>query len=244
MRRLLGIAAIIFVLASTGLAASAPEEVLDYVRAIRVQRLSAYYSADVTISASVPSLHKTGVLHAIKKLLPQGLRYESMLFEGDKLVKTNVIARYLAAELEDQRPEEHLATEISPLNYRFSPKGSGVVNGREAFVYEVKPLKKRTGLFRGTVWVDRQTYLPLKEEGKLKNLPSVWVKEIAFTRDYQIVNGFAVPVRISSEVKTRVIGKALVTVEFSDYRFQDPPPLEAASTLSDPTQTPVSLPTN
>ncbi len=200
------------------------------MRATRVQRGRVAYLVDVTISASLPALHKSGVLRAVKKQLPAGgAAYQALLYNGDGLVKNNVIARYLSAELEARRPEEILATEISLLNYRFSLKGHDTVAGREALVYEVKPLRKRTGLFRGTVWLDRETALPLKEQGRLDKLPSVWLKEITFTREYELVNGYAVPLRIQSVVNTRIVGKAEINIDFGNYRFEEPARLETVS---------------
>ena len=135
LRKLLKAGGLICALAWGAWAAKPDDPVLEYVRAIRVQRGRATYKVNVTISASVPGLSKAGVLRAIKKQAPQGQpRYEAVRFHGDGLIKTNVIGRYLAAELETQRPEEKLATEISPLNYRFTLKGRERVAGREALV--------------------------------------------------------------------------------------------------------------
>jgi hypothetical protein len=136
----------------------ADREVLDYVRAIRVQRGRVAYSVDVTIEASIPSLAKAGVLKVIKKHSPdEQVSYEPVSFHGDKMIKTDVIARYLNAELDAHKPEQMLAVEISPLNYKFTPKGRNKVGDREAMVYEVKPWRHHPGLFHGTVWVDAET---------------------------------------------------------------------------------------
>jgi hypothetical protein len=200
-------------------------QVLEYVRQTRVQRGRANYTVDVTFSASLPALSKKGVLRAIKRQAPQGQLYESINFEGDGLVKTNIIARYMQAEFNAQRPEEKLATEISPLNYQFNLKGEERVGDRDALVYEVKPLRRRPGLFRGKVWLDKETLLPLREQGKLEKLPSVWIKEIVFTREYNLEHGLSLPSRIYSEVNTRIVGKSVITIEFSNYQLSSPPGL-------------------
>jgi hypothetical protein len=203
----------------------ADPHVLEYVRQTRVQRGKARYVVDVTFSASLPALSKKGVLRAIKRQAPQGQLYESMNFEGDGLVKTNIIARYLQAEFENQRPEEKLATEISPLNYQFNLKGEERIGDREALVYEVKPLRHRPGLFKGKVWLDKETLLPLREQGKLEKVPSVWIKEIVFTREYHLEHGLSLPSAIHSEVNTRIVGKSVINIEFSHYQLMDPPGL-------------------
>lgn len=216
------------VLSFPALAQNVDREVLEYVRAIRVQRGRVAYTVDVTISASIPSLAKTGILKAIKKNSPgDHTSYEPVSFKGDGMIKTDVIARYLNAELAAQKPEEMLAVEISPLNYKFTPKGRNRVGDRDALIYEVKPWRHHSGLFHGTVWVDAETRLPLMEQGKLEKLPSIWLKEIEFTRIYRLEGGVAVPANIHSEAKVRVIGKSVINIEFSNYRIQ-----EAATTVA------------
>ena len=234
MSKLLKTLAVLLAVSGTAWGATADQTVLEYVRATRVQRGRASYTVDVTVSASIPALSKTGVLRAVKKQAAQGrLTYEPVVFQGDGLIKTNVIARYISAELEAQRPEEKLATEISPLNYRFILKGREFLDGHEALIYEVKPLHRRPGLFQGTVWLDRQTALPLKDHGKLVKLPSVWLKEVTFTREYDLVRGYAVPSRITSEVKTRLVGKARINVDFANYRFDESQGVVAAGAAAD-----------
>jgi hypothetical protein len=197
-------------------------EVLEYVRAIRVQRGRVSYTVDVTISASIPALSKSGIFKATKKHSSDNKSsYEPVSFNGDGIIKTDVIGRYLNAELDAQKPEEMLAVEISPLNYKFTPKGRTKIGGRDALVYEVKPIHHHSGLFHGTVWLDPQSRLPLMEEGKLDKLPSIFLKDATFTRTYRLENGVALPVSIHSEVKVRVIGRAIINVDFANYRVQD-----------------------
>ncbi len=197
-------------------------EVLEYVRAIRVQRGRVSYTVDVTISAAIPALSKSGIFKATKRHgTDNNSTYEPVSFNGDGIIKTDVIGRYLNAELEAQKPEEMLAVEISPLNYKFTPKGRTKIGGREALIYEVKPVHHHSGLFHGVVWLDPQSRLPLMEEGKLDKLPSIWLKDATFTRTYRLENGVALPVSIHSEVKVRVIGKAIINVDFANYRVQE-----------------------
>jgi hypothetical protein len=207
-------------------------EVLEYVRAIRVQRGRVAYTVDVTISAAIPALSKSGIFKATKKHSTDKNSYEPVSFNGDGIIKTDVIGRYLNAELESSKPEEMLAVEISPLNYKFTPKGRTKIGGREALVYEVKPVHHHSGLFHGTVWLDPQSRLPLMEEGKLEKLPSIWLKDATFTRIYKLDNGVALPVSIHSEVKVRVIGKAIINVDFTNYRVQEAPATSSAATDS------------
>lgn len=218
--------------AALGAAGSAADAaVLDYVQ-VRAQQDGQPYSVEVTIKASIPSMGKVGTLRAVRNQAGEGkLNYQAMVFEGDSMVKTNVIARYLTAELESQRPEQKLATEISPVNYEFKQKGREKVNDRDALVFEVKPRKKRQGLFRGLIWIDEVSRRPIKEIGKLAKLPSVWLKEVAFTREYTDINGVAVPAKITSKVKTRIVGEAQIEIAFQNYRFNSSDAPDAVSSL-------------
>lgn len=220
-------------LAGSAYAGSAPDPVRDYIN-VRSRQESLPYSVDVTISASIPSMGKVGKFHAVRRQAGQGkVKYEAMKFEGDGVIKTNVIARYLSAEVEAQKPEEKLATQITPANYEFKLKSREWIGGRELLIYQVKPLKKRPGLFQGHIWIDSETRQPVKEVGKLAKVSSVWVKAITFTREYTTTRGMAMLSRITSEVKTRIVGKASITVEFDNYRFDDGRQTASAGVPSD-----------
>jgi hypothetical protein len=47
-------------------------------------------------------------------------------------------------------------------DYRYTFEGLAEVDGRACFVLRFDPLRSDESLFRGTVWIDRQTYLKLK----------------------------------------------------------------------------------
>ena len=50
--------------------------------------------------------------------------------------------------------------------------------------------------------------------------PSVFIKRVQFTRDYQTTNGLAVVARLETTVETRVVGPAHMTVYYADYHFE------------------------
>jgi hypothetical protein len=47
-------------------------------------------------------------------------------------------------------------------DYRYTLEGVSDVDGRECFVLRFDPVREDTSLYRGTVWIDRQTYLRAK----------------------------------------------------------------------------------
>lgn len=201
-------------------AAGSPDEAIvqNYVMAERSQdALAKGASMDVDIQASLPRLKKEGRFQALRRISPLGLiTYEKRRFEGDATVRNQVILRYLNAEAEAQRkPSPDLA--VTPDNYKFKFKGPDTLDGRSVYVFDVKPRKKRQGLFKGQLWVDAATYLRVQEAGRLVKNPSIFVKKIAFVRKYDIRDGVSVPLAVESVVVTRLVGKAELNIAFSNY---------------------------
>ncbi len=181
-------------------------------------------SMDVEIDAALPKLKKYGRLHALRHISALGrITYERLFFEGDGTIKNQVIARYLAAEVEAQKNQSP-SLAVTPDNYKFKYKGLSDLQGRMAYVFQVTPKKKRVGLFKGEVWIDTATYLRVQEAGYLVKTPSIFLKRVAFVRRYEIRDGISVPLQVQSEVDTRLVGKAELTIDYSNYSVDAPSP--------------------
>ena len=173
-------------------------------------------SMEVDVEASLPRLKKHGELSALRHISKLGrITYEVLHFEGDNTIKSSVIARYLAADAQAQGNEAP-SLAVTPLNYRFKYKGRANQDGREVYIFAVTPKGKRIGLFKGELWLDVQTCLPVREAGRLVKNPSIFLRRIEFVREYDIHDGVAVPRSIWSIVDTRVVGKAELVVHFHD----------------------------
>src|SRR5205085_2461277 len=75
-------------------------------------------------------------------------------FTGDGFVKSNVIIRLLQQDVEHAAKDEAARSAITAANYKFSYKGSAVIDGREAHIFQVKPRAKAPGLFQGKIYID------------------------------------------------------------------------------------------
>lgn len=175
---------------------------------------------EVEIDAKLPSLNKWGKLNALRYISQIGkISYLMRSFVGDDTVKKDVIARYLQAEVQAQDTNQQVA--ITPANYKFKYKGQQLRNDQVVHVFQLSPHKKKVGLFKGELWVDPETYLPVRESGRLVKNPSVFLKRVDFVRDYKIENGIAYPKRIDSIVDTRLVGRAELHINFTNYSRQD-----------------------
>lgn len=191
-----------------------------YVTAIQGQQLHPKaVSMEVDMDATLPGLKKHGRFHALRFITKVGqIFYNRSRYEGDNTVKKEVIARYLEAEAQAREGYAN-SIAITPANYKFKFKGFADYGGRPAYVLQVTPFKKRVGLFKGELWIDQQTYLPLREWGELVKNPSVFLKNVYFVRDYYIYDGISIPRRLISEVKTRLVGRAQLTIWFDNYKL-------------------------
>lgn len=197
---------------------STPDKIVEnYCTATQSQQQSFGASMEVEIQASLPKLKKHGRLHALRRISKLGrITYEHLTFEGDGTVKNQVIARYLTAEVEAQ-DEQARDLAVTPANYKFGYKSKSVLDGRTAYVFTVSPRKKRVGLFKGELWIDAATYLPLEESGYWVKNPSIFLKKVAFVRKFGIRDGISVPLQVASTVDTRVWGPAELEIDFTNF---------------------------
>ena len=190
-----------------------------YLEATNQQQQSAH-SMQVEINASVPRLKEHGKLWALRKISKVGLiTYRVLGFQGDNTVKKEVIARYLQAEQQSQGDPR---VKLTPENYKFKLKGERPAdNGQTAYMFQVQPRKKRTGLFKGELWLDAKSYLPILEKGRLVKNPSIFFKKVDFERAFAIENGVSVPAHMSSTIDTRIVGKVQLDINYTSVADDD-----------------------
>jgi hypothetical protein len=182
---------------------------------------------EIDIDAAVPELRKKGKLHALKSITKLGkITFRVLGFSGDNTVKTEVIARYLKAEVD--AAEEGPSRSITPENYKFKYKRADELNGRQVYVLHVTPRHNKVGLFKGEVWLDAETYMPVRESGSFVKSPSIFLKKVQFVRDYEIQNGVSIPQRLASKADVRFIGPVELNIHYASFS-KDDQDVEAAS---------------
>jgi len=175
---------------------------------------------EVDIEARLPGLEKHGRLRALRSISRLGqITYKALGFSGDDTIKQEVITRYLAAESEAR---DAGTISITPTNYRFKNKGRRVAaGGRETQVFQITPRKKKVGLFKGELWLDVATGMPVRESGRFVKNPSVFLKKVEFVRDYELHDGVSFPKHIESTVDTRIVGRAELDINYSSFSKQE-----------------------
>jgi hypothetical protein len=174
---------------------------------------------EVDIDATLPGLEKHGKLRALRTISRLGLiTYKALGFSGDNTIKQEVITRYLAAESEAR---DAGTISITPKNYKFRNKGQRWDSGRLVQVFQITPRTKKIGLFKGELWLDVATGMPVRESGRFVKNPSVFLKKVEFVRDYELHDGVSYPKHIESTVDTRIVGRAELDINYSNFSKQD-----------------------
>lgn len=187
--------------------------------ASRQAQTLAAYSAATLIRADLPDNAQHGEYELVRRYTaPHSLTFKSVRFQGDGFVKTNVIARLLQSEVDHVEKDDPAATALRPENYKFSYKGIVQDGDRTLHVYQVKPSKKRIGLFKGHIFLDATTGRLVRVEGRVAKSPSLFVKKIEFVQEYAEINGFTLPVHMHSEAKVALVGRTVVDITIRDYQ--------------------------
>src|SRR5262249_49439987 len=161
---------------------------------------------DVDISAEMPKLKKKGRLEALRTISRLGrITYDVLRFEGDNTIKKEVIARFLSAETEEN---DKIAPPITPQYYKFKYKGQQERDGQQVHLFQLIPRKKLAGTFKGELWLEKESCMPIREAGRLVKNPSVFIKRFDFVRNYVIKDGVAIPKHTTGTVETRLWGTA------------------------------------
>jgi hypothetical protein len=169
----------------------------------------------VKIAATLPRLAKQGEMQALRSISKLGkITYQGLGFSGDNTIKNQVISRFIA---EESQPHD---TAITPANYKFKHKATLVMDGRQIEIFQLAPVRKAEGLFKGELWLDAQTGMPVREAGRLVK-SSVFLKKVEFVNSFEIRDGVALPKHFQSTVQTRLVGRAELSIDYSNFSKPD-----------------------
>jgi hypothetical protein len=170
---------------------------------------------DVRIAAKLPRLAKQGEMQALRSISKLGkITYQGLGFSGDNTIKNQVISRFIA---EEGQPRD---TAITPENYKFKHKSTTELDGRPVEVFVLTPLRKAEGLFKGELWLDVETGMPVREAGRLVK-SSIFLKKVEFATSFEIQDGVAIPKHFQSTVETRLVGRAELSIDYSNFSRHD-----------------------
>ena len=202
----------------TELSAELNDVVQRYVSATQLQRRAMLGAQmEMKIDGRFTKLREQGQMRVLRTISSLGELSTKMLeFSGDNRIKTELIARFLEAETTSKA---YGAMRIAPQDYEFKVKAIFTRGGQKTYVFEVIPRKNDAGRFRGELWVDGATGMPLREAGRLVKSPNLLLTNLRFARDYELQDGVSVVKHFQSSTDVRLlgVGSAELDVNFSNF---------------------------
>lgn len=136
---------------------------------------------------------------------------------GSHILCEKVLKR--ALDSEKDASQDHGAHALSQANYKFTLLGTGTVNGRPSYIFQVDPLTGSPYLYRGKIWVDSADYAVARMEVQPAKNPSFWISRTLIHQSSSRIDGFWLPQQVQSETKVRIGGTAVMTIDYGPYRI-------------------------
>lgn len=138
---------------------------------------------------------------------------------GSKILINHVLLKLLSSEQEAQEEQNRKELEISPRNYNFTLAGTEHTPQGDFYVLAVSPKGKSKFLYRGKLWIDAKDFAMARMQGEPAKNPSYWVSHTQIEYRWAKIGGFWLPSHNASETDVRMGGKAVLTIDYSDYQI-------------------------
>ena len=164
---------------------------------------------------------------------PNGKEFNVVSQSGSKYVIDHVFKKLLDGEQEAANEENRQQTALNSVNYDFTSAGYEATPEGGRYVLNLLPKTKNKFLYRGKIWVDAKDFAVVRIEGEPAKNPSFWIKKTEIEHKYVKVSDFWLPAENHTESSIRLGGKAILSIEYKDYRITKAAPLSSESTRAD-----------
>jgi hypothetical protein len=154
--------------------------------------------------------------------------------DGSKFIIDHVFKKLLQSEQEALADDNGKSTALTAENYEFSLLGREKVDQTETYVLEVKPRTKNKFLYQGKVWVSASDFVVTRIEAAPARNPSFWIKKTQIQHQYVKVGDFWFPAQNRTESQIQFGGRAVLTVDYTNYKIVSAAPLAANEQAGNP----------
>jgi hypothetical protein len=152
---------------------------------------------------------------------PSFKEFKLVFQSGSRLIQDRVFKRLLESEKEAAQPAVSARTQLNRENYDFELVGYEPSQTGGQYVLRVSPRVRTKYVYRGKVWVDATDFAVTRIEAEPAQNPSFWTKKSEIRHEYKKIQGFWLPTRNESVSYIRLGGRAILTIEYKDYRVTD-----------------------
>lgn len=168
------------------------------------------YRAFRRLEGGIANSDKRGWLEAWTEYQPgRGFTFEIVREGGSDYVRNKILRGVLSTEQELIAKGKRLRASLEAKNYLFADGG---MTGAGLHRILLNPAKKSEGIVNGSLFLEPDSGLVAKIQGRLVKSPSFWLRDVDVTWKFAHVGGYAVPVEMSSEGRVRMFGR-------SDFRM-------------------------
>lgn len=150
---------------------------------------------------------------------PSNKNFEILSQKGSRLILDRVFKKLLEDEKEAASPQIRDRMVLNRENYDFRLDGYQPSDRGWQYVLQVTPKSKSKYVYRGRIWVDATDFAVTHIDAEPAQNPSFWTKRSEFHHQYVKIQGFWVPVHNESVSYIRMGGRAVLTIDYKDYRL-------------------------
>jgi outer membrane lipoprotein-sorting protein len=172
-----------------------------------------------------PSDRDAEMLVNVTYRAPNSKQFSIVSQSGSAFIIDHIFKKLLEGEQEAASDENRRRSALSTENYDFSLAGFENTPGGGRYILNLLPKTKNKFLYRGKIWVDAKDFAVVRIEGEPGKNPSFWIKKTEISHDYVKVNDFYLPAQNHTESTIRVGGRAILSIEYRDYKITKSVPL-------------------
>jgi hypothetical protein len=151
-----------------------------------------------------------------------GKSYTVLSETGSSLIEHFGLKPLLDNEQTINQPGNVEKSWFTSANYemKLRPGGPVPLNGRTCFILDVTARRKASNTINGSIWVDTRDGTLVQIDGVATDSASMLSGPAHMMRQYANVNGFSMAMHARAESDSSLIGRTVVTVDYSNYQLQ------------------------
>lgn len=180
-----------------------------------------------------PGSHDAEMVVKMSYQAPDSKQFTVVSQSGSKFIIDHVFKKLLEGEQEAANEENRRNTALSTDNYEFTSAGYEATKDGAQYILNLLPKTKNKFLYRGKIWVDAKDFAVVRIEGEPAKNPSFWIKKTEVKHRYVKVNDFWLPAENHTESVIRLGGRAILSIEYKDYKITKAAPLSGLESARD-----------
>jgi len=150
-----------------------------------------------------------------------GKSYDVVSQSGSKIIQKFGLGPLLENEKAINDPSVVRNSWFTSANYEMKPKlgESKEIDGRACVALAITPKRKAPNMLEGTLWVGAADGIIAEVEGDASKSPNPFAGTTHMMRQYTIVDGYSMARHARAESASAVVGRTVVTIDYTDYRL-------------------------